>query len=287
MTSIKSMTGFAQSRLECDEGTVTLDLKSVNFRYFEATFKLPDQFRSLESALRDKLKKAAPRGKFDCLLTYVPADHQALTLNKELTAALCGHLNYIKSLCPEAVIDAASVLSFEGVLMEDEKVRANLEDKILKLFDELVVKFIDNRSLEGERLKKVMQEKLDAIEVLLSPIKDQLDTLVVQERQKLQEKLEALKAEVSPDRLEQEVALLAQKSDIAEEYDRLQSHISAVRQILDEGGLCGKKLDFMMQEFNREANTMASKAANLDITKAAVELKVLVEQLREQVQNIE
>lgn len=288
MHSIKSMTGFASVRANLSTGSLAMDMRSVNSRYLELILKLPDNFRYLENDLRDKLKAAAVRGKFELILTYAPASSDSLHLNQELVVKICNSLKEIKKHFPEGSADLTSVLLYPGVVSEEEINRETLDGEIMAQFDELVAALIANREREGARLAAILSEKVDAVEKCLEPVKEQLDTLVAQEYAKLSERIKTLQAaDIDENRLQQEVALMAQKADIAEEYDRLCSHIAEVRRILKIGGACGKRLDFMMQEFNREANTMASKASNLSLTKIAVELKVLIEQMREQVQNIE
>lgn len=287
MESIKSMTGFASRRVNLPTGSLSIDLKSVNSRYFEFSCKIQDDFKYLESALRDKLKAAALRGKFELILSFTPSASSSLNLNRPFLNELCARLKDIQEIYPQGQCDLMQILLYPGVISQDESTRAVLDSQILETFDAILADLLANREREGARLAQAIADKLNAIEQDLVPVKEMLSELTAQERAKLTERLKALPIEVDPNRLEQEVALLAQKADIAEEYDRLCSHISEVRRILKKGGACGKRLDFMMQEFNREANTMASKASNLSLTQVAVELKVLIEQMREQVQNIE
>ena len=287
MESIKSMTGFASRRVNLPAGSLSIDLKSVNSRYFEFSCKIQDDFKYLESALRDKLKAAALRGKFELILSFTPSASSSLNLNRPFLNELCARLKDIQEIYPQGQCDLMQILLYPGVISQDESTRAILDSQILETFDAILADLVANREREGARLAQAVADKLNAIEQDLVPVKEMLSELTAQERAKLTERLKALPIEVDPNRLEQEVALLAQKADIAEEYDRLCSHISEVRRILKKGGACGKRLDFMMQEFNREANTMASKASNLSLTQVAVELKVLIEQMREQVQNIE
>lgn len=287
MESIKSMTGFASRRVNLPAGSLSIDLKSVNSRYFEFSCKIQDDFKYLESALRDKLKAAALRGKFELILSFTPSASSSLNLNRPFLNELCARLKDIQEIYPQGQCDLMQILLYPGMISQDESTRAVLDSQILETFDAILADLVANRKREGARLAQAIADKLNAIEQDLVPVKEMLSELTAQERAKLTERLKALPIEVDPNRLEQEVALLAQKADIAEEYDRLCSHISEVRRILKKGGACGKRLDFMMQEFNREANTMASKASNLSLTQVAVELKVLIEQMREQVQNIE
>ncbi len=287
MESIKSMTGFASRRVNLPAGSLSIDLKSVNSRYFEFSCKIQEDFKYLESALRDKLKAAALRGKFELILSFTPSASSSLNLNRPFLNELCARLKDIQEIYPQGQCDLMQILLYPGVISQDESTSAVLDSQILETFDAILADLLANREREGVRLAQAIADKLNAIEQDLVPVKEMLSELTAQERAKLTERLKALPIEVDPNRLEQEVALLAQKADIAEEYDRLCSHISEVRRILKKGGACGKRLDFMMQEFNREANTMASKASNLSLTQVAVELKVLIEQMREQVQNIE
>ncbi len=287
MNTIKSMTGYATLRHTLPEGILSMDLKSLNSRYFEIFFKLPDQFRHLESPIREKIKASTSRGRFDFYLNFIPNEKQSLTLNKELVQMLCGHLAYIQKTAEGSIVNAADILNFEGVLSPDESLRTEIDKTILEQIDPLIEEFLNTRVTEGTSLKNTILEKVALVEEHLKSIQGSLNTLVKSERDRLKERIAVLQVEVPPERFEQEVAILAQKSDITEEYDRLCSHVQEVRAILQKGGVCGKRLDFMMQEFNRETNTIASKAATLELTKIAVDLKVIIEQMREQVQNIE
>ena len=289
MSCIKSMTGFASLRKNGNTGSIAIDLKSVNSRYFEVTFKLPDGLKSLEGKLREILKQQAPRGKFECLIRFTPKESSGLEFNHDLIKTLVDAANEINKLANNACLNPIDILNFPGVIVESGSMQSEIEKEITEAFYENLLEFNKNRESEGQRLAKVLFNKLELIEAQLVTVKENLDSHTALEREKIKSKLEKLNLDIkiNPDLIEQEVVLQAQKSDIAEEYDRLQSHIKEVRKILQTGGSCGKRLDFMMQEFNREANTMASKASSLNITSVAVELKVLIEQMREQVQNID
>ena len=287
MPSIKSMTGFASVRVNLSCGQIGFDLKSVNSRYLELNLKLPENFKYLEGRLREVVRAKALRGKFEVILAFTPAPSAGLTLNTSLLTALTGALGQIKQHVPEGQINLMQLLLYPGVIAENATARSELDDAIAAALAQAMDELITQRTQEGARLTAVLRQKLDAMEEALKPVATQLSTLVIQEREKLTQRLNELKVEVNAERLEQEVALLAQKADIAEEYDRLRAHIAATRDILQQGGSVGKRLDFLMQEFNREANTLASKASNLALTQIAVELKVLIEQMREQVQNLE
>ena len=179
------------------------------------------------------------------------------------------------------------ILQYPGILKQPANIQDLIDEQVLENFAKALDSLVKTRESEGEKLKLALQVRLDLIEKQADLIEAQLTNLTKIEREKILKKIEDLKIEIDPQRIEQEVAIIAQKADVEEEYDRLRAHIKEVRSILDKGGICGKRLDFMMQEFNRESNTLASKASNLDITRIAVELKVLIEQMREQVQNIE
>ena len=233
MEPIFSMTGSANCIISSDIAALNIDITSINGRFLELNFKMPDSLRHLESKLREAFQKHLKRGKVDCYIT------------------------------------------------------SKIDEFILNSLETAINKLVTARAHEGEKLKLAIQSRLESIEKELLPVEKALSELVSKEREKIKAKIAELSIEIDPNRIEQEVTLAAQKADVREEYDRLKAHIKEVRSILQTGGICGKRLDFMMQEFNREANTLASKASSLDITKVAVELKVLIEQMREQVQNIE
>ena len=289
MNGINSMTGYASYSHTIATGTITIEIKSVNSRYFEASFKMSESLRYLEPKLREILKTTTPRGKFDCSISIIKENADSLELNQDLIKSLMNKVNYISSLTDKSVLNPLDVINFPGVIIESKDNKEELEADIFTAFKATLKEFVSNRESEGSRLAQTILNRLELIEKQLVIVKENLDSLTKLEREKIKAKIEklALDINVDPERIEQEVVLQAQKSDIAEEYDRLNSHIKAVKNILENGGSCGKRLDFMMQEFNREANTMASKASSLDITSVAVELKVLIEQMREQVQNID
>ena len=287
MSSIKSMTGFASVRINLPQGQLGFDLKSVNSRYLEINLKLPDNFKYLEGRLRSEIAAQVLRGKVEVVMLFIPSPRAGLALNEPLLNALAGALQQIKDKVQQGNIDLMQLLLYPGVIAENAALRDELDAAVLNALKQALSELIEQRRHEGERLQHVLLTKLTALEYALCPVTQALNNLVAQERERLQRRLDELKIDVDPARLEQEVALLAQKADIAEEHDRLHSHITAARNILQQGGSVGKRLDFLMQEFNREANTLAAKASSLELTHTAVELKVLIEQMREQVQNLE
>lgn len=287
MSVVKSMTAYASLREKCIYGSLSIDIKSVNSKYFEVFFKLPDNLKFLESKLRDILNASNTRGKFEIILSFVNDNSSDSVINTETLDKLSKLIKTIQEKIPNATCSALDILNTQGIIKDAIADENFLNNFIISNFQKCVDSYNEAKTSEGLRLKNVILEKIDLIKQQLLPVKDMLDTLVARQREKFLQKVAMLKIELPDDRIEAEIALLAQKFDIAEEYDRLQSHIKGVEDILDKGGICGKRLDFMMQELNRESNTMASKASGIEITKTAVELKVLIEQMREQIQNIE
>lgn len=287
MSVVKSMTAYASLREKCVYGSLSIDIKSVNSKYFEVFFKLPDNLKFLESKLRDILNASSTRGKFEIILSFVNDNSSDSVINTETLDKLSKLIKTIQEKIPNATCSALDILNTQGIIKDAIADENFLNNFIISNFQKCVDSYNEAKTSEGLRLKNVILEKIDLIKQQLLPVKDMLDTLVARQREKFLQKVAMLKIELPDDRIEAEIALLAQKFDIAEEYDRLQSHLKGVEDILDKGGICGKRLDFMMQELNRESNTMASKASGIEITKTAVELKVLIEQMREQIQNIE
>ena len=264
MEPIFSMTGSANCIISSDIAALNIDITSINGRFLELNFKMPDSLRHLESKLREAFQKHLKRGKVDCYIT--------------LSHNLKSTLKVDKSALEQLSIAIKTI---------EKSIGSNIDGLISNRPETAINKLVTARAHEGEKLKLAIQSRLESIEKELLPVEKALSELVSKEREKIKAKIAELSIEIDPNRIEQEVTLAAQKADVREEYDRLKAHIKEVRSILQTGGICGKRLDFMMQEFNREANTLASKASSLDITKVAVELKVLIEQMREQVQNIE
>jgi len=210
-----------------------------------------------------------------------------LNLNKELANQVIQSLQWIKSQAGEGEINLADVLRYPGVVEAAEQDLDAISQDLLTAFDELLVEFIAMRGREGEKLQAIIQQRLDGITVEAEKVRSQMPAVLQWQRERLLQRFEEAKIQLDPQRVEQEMILLAQRVDVAEELDRLQMHVKETNNILKKGGAVGRKLDFMMQELNRESNTLASKSINADITASAVELKVLIEQMREQIQNLE
>ena len=287
MEPIFSMTGSANCIISIDLADLNIDITSVNGRFLELNFKMPDSLRHLESKLREAFQKKLKRGKVDCYITLSQNLKSTLKVNKSALEQLSIAIKTIEKGIGDISTNALEILNYPGIQVQDENVQSKIDDFVLNSLETAISKLVTARAHEGEKLKLAIQSRLESIEKELLPVEKALSELVFKEREKIKAKIAELSIEIDPNRIEQEVTLVAQKADVREEYDRLKAHIKEVRSILQTGGICGKRLDFMMQEFNREANTLASKASSLDITKVAVELKVLIEQMREQVQNIE
>ena len=287
MEPIFSMTGSANCIISIDLADLNIDITSVNGRFLELNFKMPDSLRHLESKLREAFQKHLKRGKVDCYITLSQNLKSTLKVNKSALEQLSIAIKTIEKGIGGISTNALEILNYPGIQVQDENVQSKIDDFVLNSLETAISKLVTARAHEGEKLKLAIQSRLESIEKELLPVEKALSELVFKEREKIKAKIAELSIEIDPNRIEQEVTLVAQKADVREEYDRLKAHIKELRSILQTGGICGKRLDFMMQEFNREANTLASKASSLDITKVAVELKVLIEQMREQVQNIE
>ncbi len=287
MEPIFSMTGSANIIKSSDIADLNIDITSVNGRFLEVNFKMPDSLRHLEAKLRETFQKHLKRGKIDCYITLSQNLKSSLKVDEKALSQLSDSLKTIEKYMSGVSANALEVLNYPGIQVQDEKLQANIDELVLTCLTTAIEKLVTTRAHEGDKLKLAIESRLDSIEKQLVTVEKSLNELVLKEREKIKAKIAEFAVEVDPARIEQEVTLAAQKADVREEYDRLKSHIKEVRNILQTGGICGKRLDFMMQEFNREANTLASKASSLDITKVAVELKVLIEQMREQVQNIE
>lgn len=287
MEPIFSMTGSANCIISSDIAALNIDITSINGRFLELNFKMPDSLRHLESKLREAFQKHLKRGKVDCYITLSQNLKSTLKVDKSALEQLSIAIKTIEKSIGGISTNSLEILNYPGIQVQDENVQSKIDEFILNSLETAINKLVTARAHEDERLKLAIQSRLESIEKELLPVEKALSELVSKEREKIKAKIAELSIEIDPNRIEQEVTLAAQKADVREEYDRLKAHIKEVRSILQTGGICGKRLDFMMQEFNREANTLASKASSLDITKVAVELKVLIEQMREQVQNIE
>lgn len=285
----RSMTAFARQEQVLDTGTLSWEIRSVNQRYLDPHLRLPDQFRALEPKLRDQLRNNLTRGKVECHLRWHPAQQDSnMQVNTDLVQQLNAAADQVNAIVgPTRQYSALEVLQWPGVLAEQSVDLAELQQAALGLFKQSLKELIDHREREGQALKDLVEQRLDAILNIVAKVQEQLPGILESQRQNLRDKLEELTAELEPQRLEQEMVLLANKADVAEELDRLTTHVKEVRRTLGQKQAIGRRLDFLMQELNREANTLSSKSIVAETTLSAVELKVLIEQMREQIQNIE
>jgi uncharacterized protein (TIGR00255 family) len=285
---IHSMTAFARHETKANWGTAQWEIRSVNQRYLESYFRLPEQFRGLESILRDKLRANLQRGKVEVSLRY-HANQAAgeLCMNEVFAEQLLQKAQQLLQKAPQAQLNIADILRWPGVMETPTEDLDTLQAELLAGFDTAMQDFLAGRGREGEAIEQMIQQRLTAISEQVAFVRSHLPQAMQWQRDRILNRLNEIKADIEQGRLEQEMAFLASKSDVAEELDRLDAHIKETRHTLKKGGACGRRLDFMMQEFNREANTLSSKAISTDITNAAVELKVLIEQMREQIQNVE
>lgn len=286
---IHSMTAFARAEMAGDHGTLSWEIRSVNHRYLEPHLRLPEAFRDLEGAVRDALRKGLSRGKVECTLRFAEdAAGRSMQVDEARARTLIAAAEDVAALLKQpAPINPLDVLAWPGVIVSDAADPQALGNAALKLFDKALAELKTGRQREGEELARLINERLDAITQETATLRAQVPQMLAAQRQKVLDRCAEMRVELDPQRLEQELVLLAQKSDVAEELDRLATHVGEVRRVLQSGGAAGRRLDFLMQELNREANTLGSKAIDTRSTQAAVNLKVLIEQMREQVQNIE
>ena len=284
------MTGFARTTASHDDLELTCELRAVNHRYLDVQFRLPDDVRALETAMKARIARRLNRGKVDCTV-YVRRQTGAIRPAAIDAAVLAG----VKSAC-EAIADsfahlspptALDLLRWPGVVSESEIDADSLGAAVTALLDEALAALDGMRRSEGERLDALLRERLAAIETIAGAVRQRRPAVIAAATQRIQERIESLASDADPARLATEVALLAQKLDVDEELDRLVSHVAEISATLARDEPVGRRLDFLMQELNREANTLGSKSADGETTNQAVELKVLIEQMREQIQNIE
>ena len=287
---IRSMTAFARAERGGEFGRIAWEIRSVNHRYLEIAVRLPEELRRLEMRIRERVQKRLGRGKVDLNLRLEPAERNAasLRLNEDYARQLLAVCDQIAAFMEASrPISPADVMQWPGVLQEREPDADQLARETLACLDEALDALTEGREREGGRLKEMIETRLDAMTPWVAGVRDNMPVVLEGVRERLRKRLAESGAEFDPERLEQEMVLLTQRLDVDEEMDRLQSHMQELRDILERKEPVGRRMDFLMQEFNREANTLGSKSSDTRITRAAVELKVLIEQMREQVQNIE
>ncbi len=287
---IYSMTGYAVAGVESPMGAINLELRSVNHRYLDVQFRIPDDLRVLEAGLRERTTARVTRGKVEVRITVSksPASQSGLHIDEKLFAQVKQLNDDVMSAIPEsASLSVNDVLRWPGMLGNDTLQPEDLQETCVRLLERALDDLTATRSREGEKLKVVLLERIGAMETLLRNVAPRIPQLTASFKDKLSARFREAMVNVDDDRLKQELVLFASKIDVDEELSRLGTHFGEIRRVLDKGGAVGKRLDFLMQELNREANTLGSKSVDVEITQTAMELKVLIEQMREQIQNIE
>ena len=287
---ITSMTGFARREASGPWGVLVCELRSVNHRFLEAGFRLPEELRSLEPDLRQLFMRELKRGKVDCSLNYRAAQgaERALQLDEQALARLLDRVREVASELPKHhTIDVIEVLRWPGIIKDADVGTEELLAGARKLVEEALKDLAGARGREGVRLRELIEQRCTLLEGFVQQVRERLPEVHIRTRARLDERLAELKANVDQERLEQELALLLQRLDVHEELDRLTAHIIEIRRITTANEPAGRRLDFLMQELNREANTLSSKSQDLETTRCAVDMKVVIEQMREQVQNVE
>jgi uncharacterized protein (TIGR00255 family) len=287
---IASMTGFASATEESPQGSLAVELKTVNHRYLEFQTRIPEEFRPIEPAMREAVAAKLTRGKVDIRITFTPAPtaKRSLVPDSDAMGALQAASNAVRTRFPEArPLSVSEVLHWPGVLSEGSLDADQQKDLVVSLIGKAVGELNATRMREGAKLETILRERLERIAALAKDAAPLMPGAVKAFTEKLAAKIAEAGANPSDERVHQEIVLYAARIDVDEELSRLATHVAEFRRVLDKGGACGKRLDFLCQELNREANTLGSKSVANEITRISVELKVLIEQMREQVQNIE
>ena len=284
-----SMTAYARTSGEEDWGSLSWEIRSVNHRYLEAGFRLPETLRDLEIQLREKLRKALGRGKIDCSLQLnLNRETEGVEVDTDKARQYIDASRTIAEMMDDPQqVSPVDILKWPGVLVEREVDSEALKTRALDLFSQAVDQLIESRAVEGEKLQTFILQRVDAIGEETAKVRALLPEILAAQAQRIRDKVADLQVDMEPERLEQEIVIIAQKADVDEELDRLNAHLEEIRQVFKRKEPIGRRLDFLMQELNREANTLSSKSIATGTTQIAVELKVLIEQMREQIQNIE
>jgi len=286
---IRSMTGYARAELQNQAGQITWELRSVNHRYLDLQLRLPEEFRGLESELRTMAAECVSRGKVEAQLRYsTEIDGGNIKIDRLRLQQVLDALELVREAAgASSQIDLQRVLAWPGVVSESSADFAPLQALALETYKAALDDFAQTREREGERLRQYLMQRCELMESLVAAVRKRLPEVRGGMLDKVRERCRELGVDVDPGRLEQELALLAQRLDVDEEMSRLATHIGEVRRTLGRDDAVGRRLDFLMQELNREANTLSSKSQDAEMTRCAVEMKVLIEQMREQVQNVE
>jgi len=286
----RSMTAFARQERVKDWGTLTLELRSVNHRYLDVSLRMPEDFRNLESKIREKISAKLGRGKVDVGLRFTRSETAAgeMVIDKDLIKQISNASREIDHILYNAgSVSSLDILRWPGVIKSPELDSKELTTTLFELLDVTLNDMLEGREREGEKLAELIQLRCNSISDVIVNVKKRLPEIMKIWREKLVTRLQDASVEVDENRLEQELVIIAQKTDVDEELDRLVTHVAEVERVLKDKKPIGRRLDFLMQELNREANTLGSKSIDTETTKASVDLKVLIEQMREQIQNIE
>ncbi len=287
---IASMTGFASAAEESPQGNLAVELKTVNHRYLEFQTRIPEEFRPLEPAMREAVAARLTRGKVDCRITFTPAPtaKRSVVPDTDAMVALQAASKQVATRFPDArPLSVSEVLHWPGVLADASLSADAMKETVMALVGKAIAELDTTRRREGAKLEAILRERLDSMSALVKDAGPLMPGAVKAFTEKLAAKIAEAGANPSDERVHQEIVLYAARIDVDEELSRLVAHVAEFRRVLDKGGACGKRLDFLCQELNREANTLGSKSVANEMTRISVELKVLIEQMREQVQNIE
>ena len=285
----RSMTAFARNTIDFPWGSVTCELRSVNLRFLETSFRLPETLREIEMSLREIARKKLTRGKVDCSVQMAFNNSDA-TINADLNLAK-RYIDIAEQIARQidqpAPISPLDIMRWPGILKDQDIEPESLHKAAIETFSATVDQLLQGRQREGDKLADIIEQRLVGIESQLKIVRENLPDILAHQRNRLNEKLLDMKAQLDQDRLEQEMVIISNRADVDEELDRLDTHLAEIRRVLTSHEPIGRRLDFLMQELNREANTLGSKSIAGVTTQASVELKVLIEQMREQIQNIE
>lgn len=287
---IRSMTAFARNTVDTEYGALSWEIRSLNHRYLEPHIRCPEELKGMETAIRESISQGINRGKIECTLRFTPSDAptDSLQVNQLALEHLIQTCNEINARLPEkATLNPLDLLRWPGILEKGSTDKKGLHQAILDLHQHALRELIETRQREGEKIFQLIKQRCDAMKPLVLQAKTRMPEIQQRIQKRLTARLDEINAEIDQGRLEQELVFQAQKMDVAEELDRLEGHIQEVEDVLQRDEPVGRRLDFLMQELNREANTLGSKSIDSETTNISIELKVLIEQMREQIQNVE
>ncbi len=287
---LRSMTAFAREQADTRWGYCVWELRSVNHRYLDVYVRLPEELRGLEPAVRERVGRRLSRGKLECLLRLKPeaGSHTQFTFNSDLARQIIEAAQTLKNMLPDsAPLQALDILRWPGVLHPPDPDPDTMGETLLASLDRALEQLVAHREREGQQIHALLTQRCQGVEQEVARVDEVLPEVLEAQRERLRARLTEISAELNHDRLEQEMVLLTQKLDVAEELDRLRAHLTEIRQTLESSRAVGRRLDFLVQELHREANTLGAKSAHTATTQSSVNLKVLIEQMREQIQNVE